>query len=209
LWGTAEGTVFEDQVKVRRSGGGDVRLRFSTLFKGGRALNPEEFAKRKPETLIGASVLVVVPTGQYDPQRLVNPGSNRWAFKPEIGISKPISRWTFELMGGAWFFTPNDSFLGQSHRAQKPLASFQGAMIYTLRRRMWVSANATFYTGGNTVLNDTTNDDRQKNSRVGATFSLPLTQQQSLKIAWAKGVTARVGGHLNTVAIGWQYVWFK
>ena len=209
LWGSAKGTVFEDQVNVRRSGGGDIRLRFSTLLKGGKALRPEEFAKRKPETLIGASVLVVVPTGQYDPQRLVNPGSNRWAFKPEIGISKPISRWTFEMMGGAWFFTANDSFLGQSRRSQKPLASFQGAMIYTLRRRMWVSGNATFYTGGNTVLNETANDDRQKNSRIGATFSLPLTQQQSLKIAWAKGVTARIGGNLNTIAVGWQYAWFK
>ena len=209
LWGTAKGTVFEDQVNVRRSGGGDIRVRFSTLLKGGKALRREEFAKRKPETLIGASVLVVVPTGQYDPQRLVNPGSNRWAFKPEIGISKPISRWTFEMMGGAWFFTANDSFLGQSRRSQKPLASFQGAMIYTLRRRMWVSGNATFYTGGNTVLNETANDDRQKNSRIGATFSLPLTQQQSLKIAWAKGVTARIGGNLNTIAVGWQYAWFK
>jgi hypothetical protein len=209
LWGTAKGTVFEDQVNVRRSGGGDIRLRFSTLLKGGKALRPEEFAKRNTETLIGASVLVVVPTGQYDPQRLVNPGSNRWAFKPEIGISKPIARWTFEMMGGAWFFTANDSFLGQSRRSQKPLASFQGAMIYTLRRRMWVSGNATFYTGGNTVLNETANDDRQRNSRIGATFSLPLTQQQSLKIAWAKGVTARIGGNLNTIAVGWQYAWFK
>lgn len=209
LWGTAKGTVFEDQVNVRRSGGGDIRLRFSTLLKGGKALRPEEFAKRNPETLIGASVLVVVPTGQYDPQRLVNPGSNRWAFKPEIGISKPIARWTFEMMGGAWIFTANDSFLGQSRRSQKPLASFQGAMIYTLRRRMWVSGNATFYTGGNTVLNETANDDRQRNSRIGATFSLPLTQQQSLKIAWAKGVTARIGGNLNTIAVGWQYAWFK
>jgi hypothetical protein len=74
------------------------------MLKGGKALAPKEFAARKPEALIGASVLVVVPTGQYDPQRLVNPGTNRWAFKPEIGISKPINRWTFEAMGGAWFF---------------------------------------------------------------------------------------------------------
>jgi len=208
LWGRAKGTVFEDQVNVRRSGGGDIRLRFSTLFKGGRALGPKEFATRKPGTLIGASVLIVVPTGQYDRQRLVNPGSNRWALKPEIGISKPIDRWTFEAMGGAWFFAANDSFLGQSRRAQKPLVSIQAAMIYTLRRRMWVSGNATFYAGGSTVLNEKANDDRQKNSRVGATFSLPLTQQQSLKVAWAKGVTARIGGNLNTIAVGWQYAWF-
>ena len=84
-WGTARGSVFENQVAVRRSGGGDVRVRFSTILKGGKALAPKEFAARKPETLIGASVLVAVPTGQYDPQRLVNPGTNRWAFKPEIG----------------------------------------------------------------------------------------------------------------------------
>ena len=209
LWGTAKGTVFEDQLTVRRSGGGDIRVRFSTLLKGGRALAPKEFATRKPETLIGASIVIVVPTGQYDPQRLVNPGSNRWAFKPEIGISKPMNRWTLEVTGGAWLFTANDSFLGNSRREQKAMASFQGGVIYTLRRRMWVSANATFYTGGSTVLNGTANEDRQRNSRVGATFSLPLTQEQSVKIAWAKGVTTRTGGNLNTVVVGWQYAWFK
>ncbi len=209
LWGTAKGTVLEDQVAVRRSGGGDIRVRFSMLLKGGRALAPKEFAARKPETLIGASVLVVVPTGQYDPQRLVNPGSNRWAFKPEIGISKPVNRWTFEVMGGAWLFTANDSFLGNSRREQKAMASFQGGVIYTLRRRMWVSGNATFYTGGSTVLNGTANEDRQRNSRIGATFSMPLTQEQSVKVAWAKGVTTRIGGNLNTVVVGWQYAWFK
>jgi len=209
IWGTAQGTVFEDQINVRRSGGGDMRVRFSTLFKGGEPLAPKEFAQRKPSTIIGASVSIVIPTGQYDPARLVNPGSNRWAFKPEIGISKPNGRWTFEGMGGAWLFTTNKSFLGSSRREQKPMASFQGAVIYTLRRRMWVSVNATFYSGGSTVLNDTANEDRQRNARVGATFSYPLNQQQSFKVVWAKGVTTRIGGNLNTIVFAWQYAWFK
>jgi hypothetical protein len=209
LWGTAQGTVFEDQIKVRRSGGGDLRVRFSTLFKGGEALGPSEFAQRKPATIIGASVSIVVPSGQYDPARLVNPGSNRWAFKPEIGISKPKGRWTFEVMGGTWLFTANKNFLGNSRRAQKPMASFQGGVIYTLRPRMWVSGNATFYRGGSTVINESENEDRQRNARIGATFSFPLNQQQSFKIAWAKGVTTRIGGNLNTIAIAWQYAWLK
>ena len=209
IWGTAQGTVFEDQVSVRRSGGGDVRVRFSTLLKGGEALSPREFAQRRPATIIGASVSIVVPSGQYDPARLVNPGSNRWAFKPEIGVSKPKGHWTFEVVGGTWLFTPNKSFLGNSRREQKPMASFQGAVIYTLRPRMWVSGNATYYRGGSTVINEKENEDRQKNARIGATFSYPLNQQQSLKIAWAKGVTTRIGGNLNTFAIAWQYAWFK
>lgn len=207
IWGTASGTVFEDRVNVRRSGGGDVRLRFSMLLRGGEALRREEFASRKPKTVVGAGLSVIVPTGQYDPARLVNPGSNRWAFKPEIGISKPLGRWTIEGMGGAWLFTPNKKFLGVSRREQQSLFSFQGHVIYTLRRRMWLSVNGTYFSGGRTKINGALSEDRQKNARVGATFSLPLTQQQSLKFAWAKGVTTRIGGDLNMFAVGWQYVW--
>lgn len=209
IWGTAQGSVFENQIAARRSGGGDIRVRFSTLLKGGKALSPREFAGRKPTTLIGASVVIVVPSGQYDPQRLVNPGSNRWAFKPEIGVSKPTGSWTLETTGGVWLFTANNSFLGSSRRTQKPMASFSGNVVYTLRPRMWVSGNTTFFTGGSTVLNGTANADRQRNVRVGATFSAPLNRRQSLKVAWARGVTTRIGGNLNTIALGWQYAWFK
>ena len=99
--------------------------------------------------------------------------------------------------------------MGGVVREQKPLVSLQGDVIYTLRRRMWISGNATFYTGGSSIVNGVSNKDRQRNSRVGATFSLPLNQQQSLKIAWAKGVTTRIGGNLNSIVVGWQYTWLK
>jgi len=49
----------------------------------------------------------------------------------------------------------------------------------------------------------------QRNARVGATFSYPLNQRQSFKVVWAKGVTTRIGGNLNTLAVAWQYAWFK
>ena len=209
IWGTAKGTVFEDEIAVRRSGSGDIRLRFSTLLRGGPALSPREFASRKPKTIVGASLLVVVPTGQYDPRRLVNPGSNRWAFKPEVGLSKPVGRWTFEITGGAWLFTTNNNFFGGSRREQKSMGSLQGGAIYTLRRRMWVSVNAAYFAGGSTVIDGVAKQDRQSNSRVGATFSFPLNDRQSLKVAWAKGVTTRIGGDLNIIAVAWAYSWFK
>jgi hypothetical protein len=73
---------------------------------------------------------------------------------------------------------------------------------------MWLSFNTTYYRGGQTVLNGTVNNDRQANSRIGLTYSLPLNQKQSLKVAWSKGVTTRFGGSFNTFAVGWQYTWF-
>jgi len=209
IWGTASGTVFEENVNVRRSGGGDLRVRFSTLLVGGDAMKPKEFATRKPGLIVGTSISIIAPTGQYDPARLVNPGSNRWAFKPEVGVSKPRGRWTMELMGGTWLFTPNRDFFGGARREQKPLLSLQAHLIYTLRQRMWVSVNGTYFAGGQTEINGVRNDDRQRNARIGATFSYPLTQHQSIKVSWGKGVTTRIGGDLNMVVVGWQYAWFK
>lgn len=207
--GTASGTVFENELQVSRSGLGDLRTRITMNIFGSPALDPKEFAAYKPRTVVGASLTVVAPTGQYDPARLVNIGSHRWAFKPEVGLSKPFGRWTVESAGGVWLFTANDNFFGGSRREQRPLLSMQGGLIYTFRRRMWAAANATYYRGGQTVVNGRVNDDRQGNSRVGATYSLPLNDRQSIKVAWARGLTTRFGGSLNTIAVVWQYTWLK
>jgi hypothetical protein len=80
-------------------------------------------------------------------------------------------------------------------------------LIYTLRQRMWFSVNGTYFTGGRTEVNGVLNEDRQRNARIGATFSFPITQQQSIKLAWAKGVTTRIGGDLNMFVVGWQRAW--
>ena len=207
--GRASGIVFEDRQEVTRSGLADVRLRFSTNLIGGPALSPKEFAAYKPGALLGASITVVMPTGQYDPRRLINIGTNRWSFKPEMGLSKPYGRWTVEVIGGVWLYTANKEFFGGVKREQKPLVSLQSHVIYTLRRRMWAAFDAGYYTGGRTVVNGTINADRQANSRLGGTFSLPLNQRQSVKVAFAKGLTTRFGGDVTTIVVGWQYAWVK
>jgi hypothetical protein len=206
--GRVSGTVFEQQREVTRSGLGDVRARFSMNFIGGPALSPKEFSAYKPRALLGASLTVIAPTGQYDPRRLVNLGSNRWSFKPEVGMAKPFGRWTLELAGGVWLFTPNRNFFGGSRRVQKPLTSLQTHVVYTLRQRAWLAVDANYYNGGRTVTDGVVKADVQSNSRLGVTCSLPVGQRQSLKVAWAKGLTARFGGNLNIVAAGWQYTWF-
>jgi hypothetical protein len=205
--GRASGIVLEDRREVSRSGLGDVRMRFSMNLVGGPALSVEKFAAYKPKALLGASVTVVMPTGQYDPRRLINIGSNRWSFKPEVGLSKPYGRWTVEVVGGVWLFTANNEFFGGVRRRQKPLVSLQSHVIYTIRRRMWAALNVNYYVGGQSIVNGIVNADKQANSRIGGTFSLPLTQRQSIKFALANGLTTRFGGDVTTGAVGWQYVW--
>ena len=57
----------------------------------------------------GASLAIAFPTGEYFADKLVNLGTNRWASKPEVGVSYPRGPWTLEFYGGGWFFTRNST----------------------------------------------------------------------------------------------------
>jgi hypothetical protein len=207
-WGEVEGDVFEARRKVHRSGLADARFRVTANLVGGPALGPREFAQRTPRTTLGASLVLVAPTGQYGSSRLVNIGTNRWIFKPELGLSKPAGRWFVDVYAGAWLFTDNPDFFGGTHRAQDPLLTFQTHASYTLRPRLWVAANATFYTGGRTTVDGVEKADLQRNSRYGATLAVPIGRRSGLKVAWARGLTTRIGGDFDTLAVGYQFVWF-
>jgi len=115
--GTVSGNVMDAAKQVTRQGIDDIGLRFGINFIGGPALTPAEFAQRKPETSVGASFAVLAPTGDYNPAHLINIGSNRWAFKPELGFSQPIDDWFVDGSAGVWFFTENDNFFGGRRRS--------------------------------------------------------------------------------------------
>lgn len=208
VWARASGRVFEEHNNITRSGLADMRLRFAMNILGGPALTPKAFAARKPATTLGASLLAIAPTGQYDPAKLINIGSNRWSFRPDVGLAHPIGHWYLELYGGVWLFTENHNFFGSSRRKQKPIAAVQGHVSYTFRPHFWLAANATFYTGGRTIIDETIRADLQRNSRIGVALSFPVSRRYSAKIAWAHGVRTRIGGDFNSVAISLQYAWF-
>jgi Putative MetA-pathway of phenol degradation len=207
VWGSIEGEVAESFRRITRSGLADLRLRLAVNLVGGPAIGPRDFASRRPATTLGASLSLVAPTGQYDPAKLINLGSNRWSWKPELGLSHPRGRWVFELYGGAWFFTDNDNFYGGSRREQQPIGTLQGHVGYTFKPRLWLAGDATLYSGGRSTVDGVRKDDLQRNSRLGLTLALPVGRRHSIKFAWATGFTTRIGGDFDTLAMAWQYLW--
>ena len=208
VFGSVSGNVAEQFTRITRSGLGDPRVRFVVNLLGGPALTPREFLARKPETTLGFSLVVVVPTGQYSSEKLINIGTNRWAFKPELGLSHPAGPWTLEAAAGVWLFTDNEhAYPGEVVRSQDPLYSFQAHVGYTFRPGLWVAGDATYYAGGKTYADGVPGDTRQANSRAGVTLSVPLGKGHSLKLAGATGVSARVGSRFDTIGIAYQYLW--
>ncbi len=99
--GHLNGSVEGIPTEIYRSGLGDIRTRFAVNLKGTPAMSLPEFMKHRNKANVGVSLAIVAPTGQYDSKKVINVGQNRWAFKPELGISKFINKWQMDIYGGA------------------------------------------------------------------------------------------------------------
>jgi hypothetical protein len=199
----AEGVLMSDS----RSGSADVRMRAAVNLLGGPSLSPREFANYRQGRNLGVGLTVTAPTGQYDPSRLINFGTNRWSFKPEIGYSSIRGPWIFEPALGAWLFTENTDYFGGTTRSQDPLVSLQVHLNYNLKGGVWLALSANYFTGGRTEIESAESDDLQRNSRVGLTVSLPLGGPHSLKLATHSGAYTTRGADFDVGAVAYQYRW--
>ena len=198
--------TFAGQPQERNiSGLADPKFRFSVNFYGAPALSLAEFKDYQQDVIVGASVQVSAPGGQYDSDKLVNLGTNRWSVKTELGISKRLGPVTLELTGAGTFYTDNDEFLGHQTRSQDPIYSVQGHLIYSFGSGIWGALDGTYYTGGSTTVDGVKNRDLQENTRFGATLTLPVSRNHSLKLYGSTGVLTRTGSNFDIVGIAWQY----
>jgi hypothetical protein len=203
-----QGVAAGKYTEVYRSGVVDARVRFAINLSGGPAMRLSDFAKWREKRLVGASVTVVIPTGQNDPARVINPGTNRWAIKPEVAVTRRWGSWVAEVYGGVWLFGANTHFFpGNSKRTQRPMEAIESHVGYYVKPRLWASVDANFWAGGRSGINGVEKEDTQKASRLGVTMSVPVGRRQSLKFSFSRGAYVRIGGNYGTVSAAWQYSW--
>jgi len=207
--GHLEGLYLGVPAQADRFGQGDPRLRLAMNLYGAPAMTLREFAAYRQRAIVGVSVTVAPPLGQYDSTKLINLGTNRWSFKPELGLSRTYGQWVVELMAGVWLFTDNTNFLAGRTRTQDPIVATQGHLTYKFTRSMWLAADANFFTGGQTTLAGAENLDFQRNSRVGATFSTALKGGQAIRMSVSRGAYTTIGADFTSIAVGYNYAWAR
>jgi hypothetical protein len=211
-WAQVSGEVGGQDSQVNRSGFGDMRVRLSVLFHGAPAATLAELRKAPPQkTILGASLNIVAPTGQFFSNKLINIGTNRWAFRPELAVSQPIGRkWVLDIYAGLWLFANNASFYpGNSLRIQDPMGTLQAHFSYNFSPVAWVAFDATYYYGGSSSIEGVYKDDRQENARFGLTAVVPTGKLSSLKFSASTGAIVRVGQDFSTYSIGYQKSWIS
>lgn len=203
----AHGLVNGEPREREMTGLVDPRFRVSVNLLGAPALSAKEFASYQQDLIVGVSLQVSAPLGQYDSTKLLNLGGNRWSFRPELGISKAWGPWTVEFAPSVTFFSDNTDFFGGNTFSQSPIYAVQGHVIYTFQSGIWMSLDGHYFAGGRTALNGAKSDNEQAITRAGLTLALPIDRQNSLKLSASTGITTRTGSELTAVGIAWQYRW--
>jgi len=214
-FGHFQGTTVGAEQHLYRSGLVDSVYRVSVNLMGGPAMPPREFIQWQQKVLLGVSLKVAAPTGQYDPTKLINWGANRWGFKPEFGYSQRWGNWILDGYAGAWFFTTNQdyfshnaNFPGTRSQSENPIAAFEGHVSYDFKPGIWVSLDGNYWVGGKTSVAGVENPlTKQESSRIGGTAAIRIAKHQSVKFSYSDGTYVRYGGNYQNVSIGWQYSW--
>jgi hypothetical protein len=203
--GKTSGFAFGESARRDVQGIGDISAVSSINLLGAPSMNGEGFQelRQNPRPILGASIKIVAPTGEYDADKLINVGSNRWAVRARLGYTQPLSaKWLMEVAVGAWFFEDNDEFLGET-RKQEPITALDFSLIRRFRPGLWGSLDLNHYRGGRTTVSGFPGADLQRNSRAGITLVYPIKSRHAIKVSVSSGVATESGGDYRIASVSY------
>ena len=205
--GDWEGNINENYLDQTRNGFGDLRLRISFNFLGSKAMNVSEFKEYKPKQISGLSVQLIMPTGSYNSNDLINVGSNRWAIKSQWGFAQFVDKWVFEAYVGMWLFTKNTDYLMGNELTQKPLYTLKTHLIRELPKMMWASVGVGYGIGGQAQVNGIDRDTEISTLRLSLDYAIPFGKKHSIKFNYATGIRFKKGPDFDAISIAYQFRW--
>ena len=173
---------------VKRSGWNDTDVRFAINLYGSPPLQGGEYAAYRAattvETIVGAGLSVQLPTGNYMEDKLINLGTNRFAFRPQIGVIHNWGNWSLEATGLVALYTDNSEFFNGNKLEQDPLYIIHSHLTYTFRPGVWAGVSGGYDYGGRSTVAGTRKDDRKQNLAWAFSFGFPVRRHLGFKIAY-------------------------
>lgn len=197
---------------TRRTGMADSILRFAVNLYGAPPLKGKEFArhraKARVETIVGTALAVHLPTGEYMDDRLINLGTNRFTFRPQLGVVHNRGKWSMEVTGAAWFYTDNDDFFNGNRLENDPFYTIQAHVVYNFRPGLWGAASAAYGYGGESTVNGQAKRDRRGNLLFALALGYPITQRFGVSVRYIGSRSQESVGHdSDQIVVSFSVFW--
>jgi hypothetical protein len=166
----------------------------------------------EPTLTLAVAVMLAFPIGEYDDDKLVNIGLNRWfgriAFpiKYHFGVFDPGHMSSIELVPSVWLFDENDDFVGQKLE-NDPLWQLEAHLTHDFTTSFWGSLDLLYRSGFQSEINGVEVGDDLDIGDLGFTFNFQATDNLAIRAFFSSNVFGDNDLDNSLIRIQFTYVW--
>ncbi len=207
----AEGKTASESAR----GYGDPMVEFGINVIGpGAIMNIPDMIRYEPKFSLDLIADVYFPVGEYDNERALNIGQNRWYGRVgapivwQFGSWVPSRRTTLEVLPSLWLFGDNTDFLGET-LSTDPTFQLETHLTRDLTKSLWASLDATWKAAGASTVGDHEEGDSVDTLGVGYTLGYEISDNLSFTTGYMSTVNDSASGdlQLDVFRVGITYGW--
>ena len=195
------------------SGYGDPNIQLDVnLFGTPRLKSNVDLLNYEPTWTIDAAVLLAFPIGEYQNDKLVNLGLNRWwgrvafPFKYHFGVFAPGYMSSFEVVPSVWLFAENDDFIGQKLE-NDPLWQLEAHLTHDFTRSFFGSLDLLYRGGFQSEIDGMEVGEELDVGNIGFTLNYKATDNLVIRTSYMSNVFGDNDLDNSILRIQFVYAW--
>ena len=168
----------------------------------------------EPKVTLDIALLVAVPIGKYDNEKMVNLGLNRWygrialPFKYHFGVFSPGYMWSFELVPSVYIFAENSDYLG--HKLEnEPLWSLESHLTRDFTTNFFGSLDVMYQNGFKSKIDGTEVGENIEIGTIGFTLNYSVSDNITLRTSYNSNVFGDDNLETSSIRLQFVYAWNK
>jgi hypothetical protein len=204
-----------DSLRQSASGFGDPSVQLDVNLLGtSRLKSTVDLLNYEPTLTVDAAALLAFPLGQYDKDKLVNMGLNRWygrfalPMKYHFGAFAPGYMSSFELTPSVWLFAENDEFVGQKLE-NDPMWQIEAHLTHDFTRSFFGSLDLLYRGGFQSEINGVKVGDKLNVGDLGFTLNFQATDNINIRTSYSSNVFGDSDLDTSLIRIQFVYAWHR
>jgi hypothetical protein len=184
------------------------------IFGTPKLISTVDLLNYEPTVSLDVAVMLAFPLGQYQSDKLVNIGLNRWygrvalPFKWHFGVFSAGYMSSFELIPAVWLFAENDDFLGQKLE-NDPLWSLEAHLTHDFSRSFFGSLDMLVQNGFESKIDGTGVGEKLELGNLGFALNYTVTDNVTTRVGFSSNVFGDENIETSVVRLQFVYSWHQ